>query len=171
MKDNISTRIVLEQALQLANRYPLDVRSCKARWLTCQEALYRNSEQQNATLEANCHKEENLFEKRAECNNDKESPQRFRKVRGKSEYECKIIQTVQCRKIRMWGGPSGLKEGKKLHFSKINVGEVFWTKILLSTRICSVHSHLVAAAYNPPPTADQRALPPEQVGGGVKCFT
>ena len=98
MKDNISTRIVLEQALQLANRYPLDVRSCKARWLTCQEALYRNSEQQNATLEANCHKEGNLFEKRAECNNDKESPRRFRKVRGKSEYECKIIQNVLCRK-------------------------------------------------------------------------
>lgn len=118
MKDNISTRIVLEQALQLANRYPLDVRSCKARWLTCQEALYRNSEQQNATLEANCHKEENLFEKRAECNNDKESPQRFRKVRGKSEYECKIIQTVQCRKIRMWGGPSGLKEGEKITLFK-----------------------------------------------------
>lgn len=129
MKDNISTRIVLEQALQLANRYPLDVRSCKARWLTCQEALYRNSEQQNATLEANCHKEGNLFEKRAECNNDKESPRRFRKVRGKSEYECKIIQNVLCRKksecegvLLVW------RRKKKKHFSKINVGEVFSNK-------------------------------------------
>lgn len=55
MKDNISTRIVLEWALQLSYRHPLDVRSCKARQVTCQEALYRNSEQQNSTLEANCH--------------------------------------------------------------------------------------------------------------------
>ena len=30
MKDNISTGIVLEQALQLGYRYPLDVRSCKS---------------------------------------------------------------------------------------------------------------------------------------------
>lgn len=44
-KDNKSTRMEFELALQLGYWYALDVRSCKAQWLTCQEALHRNSKQ------------------------------------------------------------------------------------------------------------------------------
>lgn len=56
-KGYISATIVFEWALQLGCRNRLDVRSCKAQQLMCQEALSTNSKQQNATLEANCHKE------------------------------------------------------------------------------------------------------------------
>lgn len=92
MKDNISTRIVLKRALQLGNRNPLDVRRCKARCLTCQVALYGNSEQQNAVLEANCHmdiqkiqkkkKRKGGLTKEVQWYNTNESPQPFREVKS-----------------------------------------------------------------------------------------
>lgn len=42
--------------------------------------------------------------------------------------------------------------------------EIFWTQIL-SFFFLNVHSHLVAALYNPPPTAGQTVMPLQQMGG------
>lgn len=174
MKDNVSTRTVLEKALQLGYRYPLDVRCCKARWLTCQEPLYRNSEQQNAMPEANCHKEEKKKkkEKRKGLWQWNPMPQCKRIATAVLKGEVMNVavkrnQNLNGKKHEMLSSEVKMSrflfetyKGKKTcspFWKKINVREFFWTKILLS--------HLVAALYNPPPTADQRAVPPEQAGG------
>lgn len=112
MKDNISTRIVLEWALQLSYRHPLDVRSCKARQVTCQKALYRNSEQQNSMLEANCHKWKKMkgFEKEKQFYNTTESPQRFF-IRWSHKYSrCERKNAVRIQNtysVRQWRVKSG----------------------------------------------------------------
>ncbi len=52
-----------------------------------------------------------------------------------------------------------------LPFLKNKCGRGFLNKDPLNHQYFYAHSHLVAALYNPPPTAGQRAVPPEQAGG------
>lgn len=174
MKDNISTRIVFERALQLGYRYPLDVRSCKAQRLTCQEALYRNSEQQNATLEANCHtgkkhkkKWKGLGKKKSSATTEKNRHGRLE--RWNQEADVKGKHNLNTKKYQIFHRLEPNSEG----FCCL---EEKYVPVWKSERSFQLyfffykHSHLVVALYNPPPTAGQTVMPLKQIEG-VKCFT